>query len=210
MVLLALALFDLLGSLANGDNEVTRFDRRVSASCEAWTGRLPWVADLFRPITSFGDDDFLTLVALLTVLALAIRGRFRLALAWLIAATAAWQMNAQLKWWYGRPRPQFAHPLVATGNSSFPSGHALGSAVVYGLLAYWLLRSLRSRRHRALAAGGLGLLVLAIAASRVILGAHWPSDVVAGVLVGCAWVAVCIPVLNAVDVEGRRKAAKTE
>ena len=82
----------------------------------------------------------------------------------------------------------------------------------FGRVANSLNNSDVTRRDflKATAAGGLGLLVGAIGASRVVLGAHWPSDVVAGVVVGCAWVAVCVPVLNAVDDEGKRKAAKTE
>jgi undecaprenyl-diphosphatase len=209
VVVFALAVFDLLGSLATGDNDVTRFDRFVSARCEVWTNQSPRVVDFFRAITSFGDTDFLTLVAWLTVLAIAIRGRIRLALAWMIAAAAVGLLNDLLKQWYDRPRPQFGRVLVGTGNSSFPSGHAMGSAVIYGLLAYWLMRSLPGRVGRALA-DGLLVLVLAIAASRVVLGAHWPSDVVAGVVAGGAWLAVCIPVLDAVSTaETKRAAGKT-
>jgi undecaprenyl-diphosphatase len=187
-VLVALSVFDVLATLANGRNEVTNLDRDLSATCEEWA-KSTTVADFFRNVTSFGDAEFLTLVALMTTLALVLRGQRRLALLWMLVTVSAGLMDGQLKRLVGRPRPQFVTPLVKIPSASFPSGHAFGSAVVYGLLAVLLRRWVPGKLGPILGVLSL-LLVAAIGVSRVVIGAHWPSDVAAGFAVGFAWVAV--------------------
>lgn len=93
-------------------------------------------------------------------------------------------LNAELKLVFLRPRPHLDEPLVQLVTQSFPSGHAVAATVFYGAACALVFAHTRSRLARALAAGLAVAMVLLVCASRVYLGAHYLSDVVAGVAVG--------------------------
>ncbi len=93
------------------------------------------------------------------------------------------------KGWVARARPVFT--TIATAHSpSFPSGHTTGATVVFGFLAYAIARDLLSHRRRFAIGYGATVLVLVIGVSRVFLGVHFPSDVIAGWLIGVFWLLV--------------------
>ena len=101
-------------------------------------------------------------------------------------------LGAQLLTWllkatFERPRPSFGDPVATAGWFSFPSGHALSSIALYGALAYLLAGAVRSRRARAAGFAGVALLVAAIGFSRLYLGVHYLTDVLAGYSAGLAW-----------------------
>ncbi|MDX6628002.1 MAG: hypothetical protein QOH00_248 [Gaiellales bacterium] len=96
-----------------------------------------------------------------------------------------------------RARPTL-NPIAATLGPSFPSGHSSTAASFYAAVAFMLARR-RSARVRALLAGAAGAIAVAVAASRVLLDVHWVSDVIAGLMLGWAWFALC-----AVAFGGRR------
>jgi len=119
---------------------------------------------------------------------------------WLLAvrkrAEAAWiaasmigsaVIDAWLKNWVGRPRPALVPHLVQVETLSFPSGHAMVSAAVYLTLALMLAEGIERRAGRAALIAFAVTLVLLIGCSRVYLGVHWPSDVLAGWSFGAAW-----------------------
>ncbi len=110
-------------------------------------------------------------------------------------------LNVLLKHAFHRARPQWAHPLVMLTSFSFPSGHAMSATTLYGFLAVWLMVTLDSWRRRVAVAVSAAALILLIATSRVYLGAHYPSDVLAGIAAGLVWLAVC---LTAVEAHRRR------
>ena len=95
----------------------------------------------------------------------------------------------------GRPRPPLVDPVASASGYSFPSGHAGGSAAVYGALALLGLAGI-AWWTRLMLVTGAALLVCAVAVSRVLLGAHYPSDVVAGVALGLAWVSGAALLVN--------------
>jgi undecaprenyl-diphosphatase len=97
-------------------------------------------------------------------------------------------LNNLLKVLVGRARPHFANSTATAFGSSFPSGHAMNSTVVYTSLLLLAWPRLRSVGARMLAAAATALLVFAIAASRVVLTLHYVSDVVAGIILGVAFV----------------------
>jgi membrane-associated phospholipid phosphatase len=148
------------------------------------------LTDVFRAITTLGN--FVTLVAV-TVIAVAVLWRRRERTDGVFVAFAflgAQVLSSAMKLGFRRERPFFPDPLATESTFSFPSGHALVSLAVYGSIALVLARRLRRRRDRIVLFGATGLLVLAIGFSRLYLGVHFLSDVLAGFAAGAAWVAL--------------------
>ena len=114
-------------------------------------------------------------------------------------------LNGALKLVYHRARPSvFAWQTTAV-SSSFPSGHAMSATVVYGTVAYLLLRLQRHRWARALTLVGAILLIITICMTRLYLGVHYPSDVIGGIMVGLAWGSFCMATLEASLALARRR-----
>jgi undecaprenyl-diphosphatase len=123
----------------------------------------------------------------------------------LLVATAGGQLlNSVLKLFYDRPRPSNIEALTHTMSTSFPSGHAMSAVIVYGTVAYLAARLQKERWARAVTMLAAVIIIIAIAASRVYLGVHYPSDVLAGTIVGAAWAAFCMAGLEAVRVFASR------
>jgi undecaprenyl-diphosphatase len=123
---------------------------------------------------------------------------------WVVALAGGQLLNELLKQIFSRPRPVFADPLLVAQNYSFPSGHAMMSLIGFGLFAYFIWHSLMHYRYlRIFLTFALVLLVVLIGISRMTLGVHYLSDVVAGFAAGGVWLAACITAMNTVD---RRKA----
>lgn len=143
----------------------------------ATAGRI--VSDIGRPLTV----DVLSAVAFIVLL---IVRRFRAAAAVAVARLGELGVESAVKALVSRPRPHFQPPLMTATGASFPSGHAAGSAAGYGILLL-VFAPLLARRLAILATVLITLLVLAVAASRVVVGVHYPSDVLAGLFLGMAW-----------------------
>jgi len=103
-------------------------------------------------------------------------------------------LNHLLKHTIRRPRPGLEHAVAAVTDFGFPSGHAANATLLYGCLAALLVPQLRSRRARTAVVFIAVLAVGLVSCSRVALGAHRLTDVVAGVLLGIAWLALCLAV----------------
>lgn len=115
-------------------------------------------------------------------------------------------LNNLLKLGFGRPRPQIVEWATNAVSLSFPSGHAMSSAVVYGTVAYLAARLQKKRSHRVVTMACAALLILLIAASRLYLGVHYPSDVIAGIIIGIAWASFCMATLEALQLYARNRA----
>jgi len=101
-------------------------------------------------------------------------------------------LNVAVKNLFGRARPGWADPLMALADPSFPSGHTMMATIIYGFLAVYLMPRLASWRWRLCIATVTIGLVLLVALSRMYLGAHYLSDVLAAMAAGTAWVAFCL------------------
>jgi undecaprenyl-diphosphatase len=107
-------------------------------------------------------------------------------------------LDGVLKQIFRRPRPAWDAPIAVSGGFSFPSGHAMVSLVAYGMLAYLVWLQLEHQRARVALVGCTLVLVLLIGLSRMYLGVHYFSDVIAGYAAGAVWLAACITGLEVV------------
>ncbi|HZU05744.1 MAG TPA: phosphatase PAP2 family protein [Chloroflexota bacterium] len=155
---------------------------------------LAWLHQLRGPLLDAAARGFSALGGEGTVVVLGIlcgglwlRGRRGAAVQLLVAAGGAWGLNSVLKVCFQRARPEQLAPLLSPQAFAFPSGHAMVAAAVYGFLVYLLWQRLRGWRRLAGLVAAL-LLVVLIGWARLYLGAHYPTDVVAGYLAGFAWV----------------------
>ena len=125
-----------------------------------------------------------------------------------IATTGGILLNNLLKAGFGRPRPQVFDWGTHAVTWSFPSGHAMSAAIVYGTVAYLAARLQKRRWHRAVTLLAALVIILLIAASRLYLGVHYPSDVLAGIIIGLAWAGFCVAMLEAFQMYARRRAPR--
>lgn len=111
---------------------------------------------------------------------------------WIITIVGGEILNSLLKVFFARPRPTFATPIVIERFYSFPSGHAMMSFIAYGMLAYIICVLLKNNAQRFVVIIAAGLIVILIGVSRIALGVHYFSDVVAGYSVAALWLVFCI------------------
>lgn len=146
-----------------------------------------WLHLAAADITSFGSVTGLTLIVVLIAGFFAASRRHREAVLLVSATLSGTVVSQWLKHFFGRERPPMElHAVVAT-NPSFPSGHAMLSAVVYLTLAVLMARFSDRKRVKAYALAAGVTVTLLVGASRVYLGVHWPTDVIAGWSLGAAW-----------------------
>jgi undecaprenyl-diphosphatase len=151
----------------------------------------PWLEELMRDITAFGGTGPLAFITLAGMVYLLLRRRLRTAL-FLFAAIAGGQLlSSLLKAGFDRPRPDLVPHGMTVYTASFPSGHAMMTAIVYLTLAALLARSESRRRLKAFLLLLATSVTLMVGISRVYLGVHWPSDVLGGWMIGSAWAAGC-------------------
>ena len=187
--------FGLLASeVIEGDTKA--FDERVLQFFRAPADpSLPagpaWLKDAMRDVTALGSTSVLTIIVVGVAGYLAVSG-LRHAAAMVLGSVAlgALLSNA-LKVAFSRPRPAFIPPDLLVFTASFPSGHATLSAVVYLTLGALLCRTQSSLAVKTFILCFATLLTGLVGLSRIYLGVHWPTDVVAGWLVGGTWALLC-------------------
>ena len=170
---------------------LTRFDLTVTTLFRAHA--TPLGDRVFSIISALGSPIAMAIVGAGGLLLLVVRRKWVVLSAWVAAFGGAGLLTLVLKNLIRRPRPPAATEFLYGTSFSFPSGHSLGSLVGYGVLAYivgsmWVETS-RGRRRLVI---GTAALIIAIGLSRLYLGVHYFSDVVAGYAVGVLWLSVCI------------------
>ena len=152
-----------------------------------YAGHRPALLAFARAVTFLGEPTVLIGAGFLVAGWLWWRKKARLALALLLVVLIGRGLSEAQKYWIARVRPEVEPHLVVVKTSSFPSGHATSSMIFYLTLALALALTAGTRWHR-LAAAGAVVLSLVIGTSRVMLGVHWPSDVIGGWAFGMLWV----------------------
>jgi undecaprenyl-diphosphatase len=201
----SLAAFVLLAWAYTRGGVVVRIDTDVS---EWVAASMPtWVEWLARPFSWLGGWIGLTLIAAIFGGELVRRARRGTAVLVLTCLAGAQLLNFALKEAFDRERPQAGSAVPLPPSPSFPSGHATTASAFFGLLTLLAIAAVPPGRPR-LVVGAVGVtVVLGIAASRVVLNVHFVSDVLAGLALGCAWLAVCL--LAAAALRARARASQT-
>ncbi len=178
------------------DRETLDFDSRVM-----WAFRLTdnpqqlvgpeWVEDEAVAITNLASNINLTLLTLGAAGFLCIKGKHHAMILLLVATVGGALLNWGLKDIFARPRPEIVPPLVYEVSHSFPSGHSMIAATVYLTLAVIVARMVSPLKLRVYLLLLATLVMVLVGLSRVILGVHYPTDVLGGWTAGAAWAALC-------------------
>ena len=185
---------------------LTRFDLWVADALHAHASGAPVLSEAIRVVGAPGSLAALALVSVAAAATLLVQRRWSALAVWLVAVIGGEALNLLLKDLFARPRPRFERPLVVETSYSFPSGQAMESLVVYGMLAYFAVLILSSSGKRVAVAVGAAVLVVLIGFGRAYLGAHYLSDVVGGFAAGGAWLGAAIAGWEAIrsrNTEGR-------
>ncbi|MBL8576846.1 MAG: phosphatase PAP2 family protein [Mesorhizobium sp.] len=148
----------------------------------------PWLVEAVRDITALGSVSVLVLVTAAAIFYLLLIRRGREALMILVAVGGGQIVSSLLKIGIDRPRPDLVSHLVQVQTLSFPSGHAMMSAVTYLTLGVMIAGIAPGKVTKAYVLFMAVLITLMVGVSRLYLGVHWPSDVLAGWFAGFAWV----------------------
>lgn len=190
------------------EGETHRFDSAVMLALRSASNTSDpigpwWLEVMMRDITSLGGTAVLTLVTVIAVLYLVIDRKAHAALLLAVSVGGGTVLSSLLKIGYQRPRPDLVSRLAEVHTLSFPSGHAMLSAVTYLTIGVLLARTSERRRVKSYIVGVCIALTLLIGASRVYLGVHWPTDVLGGWFVGSAWALFCWRVALALQRRGQ-------
>lgn len=151
----------------------------------------PWLEEAVRDVTGLGSMIVLVLVTAAAIFYLLLIRRWREALLVLAAVGGGQILSSLLKLGIDRPRPDLVSHLAAVQTLSFPSGHAMMAAVTYLTLGSMLAGIAPGRATKIYVLGVALLITLMVGVSRIYLGVHWPSDVLAGWCAGFAWAMLC-------------------
>ncbi len=169
------------------------------------------VADAFMlEITALGTGIVVMTIVGIAALFLSLTRHKYSALLLLVATAGGLVLNSALKLFFDRPRPQVFEWGTHAATSSFPSGHAMSAAIVYSTVAYLAARLHKYAWARAITLFVAGIIIVLICASRMYLGVHYPSDVIAGATIGLAWAAFCMATLEAVQRYSQRVAPEIQ
>lgn len=155
-----------------------------------------WLEVMMRDFTALGSHAVLLLIGLVALGYILMLRKWFSALLLVLSFGGGMALNSLLKLGFDRPRPELVAHLVEVHTASFPSGHAMLSATCYLTLGTLLAGVTEAGRLKAYILGIAILLALLVGASRIYLGVHWPTDVLAGWCLGAAWSMACWLVLR--------------
>ena len=188
------------------ENDLNKFDDFFSNIIVSF--RSDPLTSIFIFITDLGDSwAYILLTLFLAIFFLLRKNNWRFVLQITTVSILAFVINNLLKDFYGRERPSDEH-LVTVSHLSFPSGHAMSAAAFYGFIVYLCLRYIKNPWIKYSLTIICVILIFLIGISRVYLGVHYPSDVMAGFIGGFFWVTFCIIIFNILGLIRKKKAPK--
>jgi len=177
------------------EKETFRFDTALLSALHRSAN--PLLDRLMLSITWLGNPEFVVGTVVASLGWLLWRQKRLESGVLIIACLGALLLNQGMKLTFVRPRPTLWQPLIREISYSFPSGHALGASVLYGFLAYLLAR--RYPRRSYLIYASTIIIIGLIGLSRLYLGVHYPTDIIAGYIVGLLWLSICVALLRHFD-----------
>lgn len=191
---LLLAFIALAASVMHGNTQA--FDARIlrlvrDPSNPARVRGPARLESALLDITALGSTTVLMLIVLVVSGFLLLQAQRRAALVILATGVSAEVLNTALKHLFMRPRPHVVPYLRAVASTSFPSGHAMESAIVYLTLGAMLMRTTERRLTKTYCLAVPVIITLLVGISRVCLGVHYPTDVIGGWLFGLMWTCIC-------------------
>jgi undecaprenyl-diphosphatase len=194
LVAVLLVIINLAGEVLEGDTQ--HFDERLLAALrKADDPASPigprWLEQVAFDLTALGGPTVLGLTVAAVVGFLLLHRAVRNAVFVLVACGGGWLLNNVLKELFGRERPDVVPHLREVMSLSFPSGHALTSAVVFLTLGALLMRVVQTRLAKFYLMAIAVLTTFLVGLTRVYLGVHYPTDVLAGWLIGMSWALAC-------------------
>jgi undecaprenyl-diphosphatase len=196
------AFAKLAGHVQSGRTQ--KFDETVMRWIAAH--QYPVVEQTMLEVTALGTGVVVAMVVFVAAMFLWLNKHKHSALLLMIATFGGILLNSLLKLGFDRPRPQIFKWGTYAASSSFPSGHAMSSIIVYGTVAYLAARLQRRAASRALTLSFAALVIILICVSRLYLGVHYPSDIAAGLVIGLAWAGFCMAILEAAQLYAKRNA----
>jgi undecaprenyl-diphosphatase len=195
------------------EGETLAFDRRIlMAFRKASDPRVPigppWTTSVLVDLTALGGPTVIALVVLALIGFLVVQSKYWTALFVLGTALTGEAVSFAMKAAFVRPRPTLVPHLRESFSSSFPSGHAMQSAIIYLTLGALLMRITTGRLTKIYCLTVAMLLTFLVGLSRVWLGVHYPTDVLAGWIVGLFWASLCWLVAQHYEVRTGIKAEK--
>ncbi|WP_252926129.1 phosphatase PAP2 family protein [Aliihoeflea sp. 40Bstr573] len=169
-----------------------------------------WLQETAAEITALGGYTVILVLVAAVIGFLVVSRKNGPALYTVLSIGTGTLVGHLLKELYARPRPDLVEHLVNTHTPSFPSGHAMVSAIVYLTLGSLIMRFVDNLRVRAYVLAVAITLTLMIGISRIYLGVHWPSDVVAGWAMGAAWASLAWLTVSALRLYRRRRGGQAE
>ncbi|MEO5910409.1 MAG: phosphatase PAP2 family protein [Pelobium sp.] len=180
------------------DNEMQGFDDFIVSSIIKY--RSERLTILMKTVTTIGDIFGYLFLVTMMALFFYLRKRWRTALQVALVLVLASGLNVFLKFIISRPRP-IINRIANAGFYSFPSGHAMSAIVFYGFIAYLSIALIKKRGVKSLIIMLCASMVAIIGISRIYLGVHFPSDILAGYLAGISWLMFCIIILNVITLK---------
>jgi undecaprenyl-diphosphatase len=163
----------------------------------------PWLEEAMRDFTALGSTGVLTVMVLAIAGFLAMTRKGHAAILVLVSVAGGVLISQTMKWAYARPRPDLVPHGAEVFTASFPSGHSMMAAVVYLTLGALLARTQPDRAVKAYILAMAVLLTVLVGVSRVYLGVHWPTDVLAGWTLGGLWALICLSVMQWLQARGQ-------
>lgn len=181
--------FGLLLDQVIRQGPLVEIDTAAAAHLQGYVRQMPLVLSVTKLVSFLGAPAFLWTILGGIIWNTWIRGGRRIAIFLTTSSILGAILDTAVKVAVSRPRPSLKAPVATAFGMSFPSGHAMLSAVIYGAILLVALPLLRSRRAKAVASSAVLVLVLAIGISRLVLGVHYITDVLGGWVLGVAWLA---------------------
>jgi membrane-associated phospholipid phosphatase len=190
LVTIAVGFFVTLGADILSGGELSAFDVAFADALHdeqdgAWQ-------HFFSFVSVLGTGYAVGIGTAVGTVILLVRQQNVLAFGWAASQAGGGLLNLALKGLFARSRPEYADPILAASSWSFPSGHAMGTFILCGVACYLLLRESRSLVTTSVVVTLAAMWSVVMAFSRLYLGVHFASDVIAGIVAGVAWVAVCV------------------